>query len=122
MSEKFDRVVVSDLTVKAVIGVWDWEREIEQMLLIDLMMETDIRAAAKSDALADALNYQAVSESITEYVQNAKPKLIEVLAEGIADLVLALPAVTAVDVTVKKPGALPAAGYVAVSIRRQSKA
>ncbi|MEL7311769.1 MAG: dihydroneopterin aldolase [Pseudomonadota bacterium] len=122
MSIRADRVLIADLAVSAVIGVWDWEREIEQKLLIDLTMETDVRAAARSDALEDALNYQAVGESVTEYVRAAKPKLIEVLAEGIAELVLARPEVTAVGVTVKKPGALPAAGHVAVSVWRQSKA
>ncbi|MEO1325964.1 MAG: dihydroneopterin aldolase [Pseudomonadota bacterium] len=122
MNPDFDIVKVTGLKVAAVIGVWTWEREIEQSLIIDLEMATDTRAAAASDALDDALNYAAVSESVIEYVRAAKPKLIEVLAEGIAELVLGDERVYGVGVQVRKPGAVQAAESVAVSIWRQSGA
>lgn len=117
-----DTVSIHGLKVRATIGVWDWEREIEQTLLIDLDMRTDISAAAQSDALEDALDYDAVSRRITDWVRETRPKLIEVLAEGIANLVLGYECVTAVGVSVRKPGAVAAAESVAVSIWRQSEA
>ncbi|MEL6366855.1 MAG: dihydroneopterin aldolase [Pseudomonadota bacterium] len=122
MNPDYDIVKVTGLKVAAVIGVWTWEREIEQTLIIDLEMATDTRAAAASDALDDALNYAAVSESVIEYVRAAKPKLIEVLAEGIAELVLRDERVYGVGVQVRKPGAVQAAESIAVSIWRQSGA
>lgn len=117
-----DTVSIRGLKVVATIGVWDWEREIEQTLLIDLDIQTDISAAAQSDALDDALDYDAVSRQVTDWVRERRPKLIEVLAEGIANLVLGHEPVTAIGVTVRKPGAVAAAESVAVSIWRQSEA
>ncbi len=50
-----DYVSIRDLSVPAVIGVHDWEREVEQTLLISVDMAADVRQAAATDDLADAL-------------------------------------------------------------------
>ena len=57
-----DYVSIRDLSVSAVIGVHAWEREIEQTLVFSVDMAADVRRAAASDDLADALDYSAVAE------------------------------------------------------------
>jgi dihydroneopterin aldolase len=87
-----DYVSVKDLSVAAVIGVHDWEREIEQTLLVsvDMVPETaDVRKAAASDDLADALDYSAVAEAIAAVLREGKFRLIETAAERIAERLLA---------------------------------
>ncbi len=37
-----DKIFLTDLQAEAVIGIYDWEREIKQTLHIDLEMATDI--------------------------------------------------------------------------------
>ena len=87
-----DHVSVRDLRVRAVIGVHAWEREIEQTLLVsvDMVPETaDVRKAAASDDLADALDYSAVAETIAAVLREGRFRLIETAAERVAERLLA---------------------------------
>ena len=84
-----DLVSVRDLAVAAVIGVHPWEREIEQTLLVSVDMAADVRKAAASDDLADALDYSAVAETIAAVLRDGKFRLIETAAERAVERLLA---------------------------------
>ena len=113
-----DFVKIKGLKVNAVIGVFDWERAIEQPLLIDVTMATDISKAGKSDDINDAINYKEVCDDITELCQQTKALLIERLAELIAAHILSKYNTTQVEVSVAKPTAIKAAEAVAVQLTR----
>ena len=113
-----DRIEITGLKVPCVIGVFAWERAIEQTLHIDVSLTTDIRPAAASDRLEDALNYVTVSQGITALVRERKANLIETLAQEIADWLLVQCAVSHVVVEVRKPLAVPQAHSVGVPIER----
>ncbi len=109
-----DTVSVRDLAVRAVIGVHDWEREVEQTLIfsVDMVPETaGVRRAAATDDLADALDYSAVATTIAAVVRDGKFRLIETAAERVADRLLADHPVTCLRVEVRKP---VTDGYTAV--------
>jgi len=84
-----DLVSVRDLAIAAVIGVHDWEREIEQTLLVSVEMAADVRTAAASDNLADALDYSAVAEAVAAVLREGRFRLIETAAERVAERLLA---------------------------------
>jgi dihydroneopterin aldolase len=84
-----DTVSIRDLSVAAVIGVHPWEREVEQTLLVSVEMATDVRKAATSDDLADALDYSAGAETIATVLREGKFRLIETAAERVAERLLA---------------------------------
>ena len=87
-----DYVSVQDLSVRAVIGVHAWERDVEQTLIVSVDMvpeTTDVRKAAASDDLADALDYSAVAETIAAVLRDGKFRLIETAAERVAGRLLA---------------------------------
>jgi 7,8-dihydroneopterin aldolase/epimerase/oxygenase len=84
-----DFVSVKDLSVRAVIGVHAWERDVEQTLVVSVDMATDVRKAAASDDLADALDYSAVAETIAAVLRDGKFRLIETAAEQVAGRLLA---------------------------------
>ncbi len=115
-----DYVSVHDLSVSAVIGVHDWEREIEQTLVfsVEMLPETaDVRRAAASDNLADALDYSAVASAITAVVRDGKFHLIETAAERVAERLLTDFPVASLRLHVRKP--ITADGYTAaVTIAR----
>jgi 7,8-dihydroneopterin aldolase/epimerase/oxygenase len=114
-----DTVSIRDLRVSTVIGVYAWEREIEQTLVFTVDMRADVARAAATDDLADALDYSAVAQTITTVVKDGKFGLIETAAEQVASHVLAGYPVSWVRVEVVKP--LPGEGYAsAVTIERTS--
>lgn len=112
-----DRIHVRGLAARAIVGVNPEERTHRQDVLIDLELEY-ANAAGRSDRLADATDYKVVKRRVLEFVEESSFRLLEALAEGIADLCLDAPGVTGVRVVVDKPGALRFAQSVAVEIQR----
>ncbi len=114
-----DKVLIEGLKANAVIGVFDWERQIRQPLVLDLQLSVDLRPAAASDALDDAVNYKSVTDRVREEIEQLQPNLIETLAEHLAAMILAeFASVQVVALTVRKPLALVGVQAVAVSIER----
>jgi dihydroneopterin aldolase len=113
-----DVVLVEGLAVETVIGVYDWEREITQRLLVDLEMAWDNRVPAASDDVADALDYAAVSERVSHCIQALQPQLLETAAEAVATMLQQDFGVSWLRLTINKPGAVPAATSVGVRIER----
>jgi dihydroneopterin aldolase len=107
-----DTVSISDLRVPAVIGVHDWEREIEQTLIVSVDMAADVARAAASDDLADALDYSAVAETIAAVLREGRFRLIETAAERVAGRLLADFRLSWLRLELRKP--ITTGGYTAI--------
>ncbi len=114
-----DTVFLKELRVETVIGVFEWERRVPQTILIDLEMATDAAAAAKSDELQDTLDYKAIAKRVEDFSKNNPCRLIETLAQKIADILLDEFNVAQAKVSVSKPGAIRGSKTVGVSIERR---
>lgn len=93
------------LEVFARHGVHEHERRDGQTFLFDVRLECRSGAAEATDDLADAVDYGAVAGRVVELAQGGPYDLLERLAAVIADDLLERFPVTAVVVTVHKPGA-----------------
>jgi dihydroneopterin aldolase len=113
-----DIVSIRDLRVDAVIGAYDWERDIEQALLFTVDMAVDIADAAATDLLKDApVNYAAAAQAIAAVVREGKFQLIETAAARVADRLIADFGLSWIRVEVVKPR--PEAGFsAAITIER----
>lgn len=115
-----DTVSVRDLRVSAVIGVYEWERETEQTLMVAVDMAADVAEAARGDDIAGALDYSAVARTVREVVTRGRFQLIETAAEQVAQRLLADYELGWVRVEVAKP--LAGEGYTAVvTVERGSR-
>ena len=76
-----DAIVIEGLKVNTVIGCFNWERQIIQPLMLDLIVHVDLSQAAKSDDLEHTLNYAQICELAAQTIQKAQPKLIEHAAQ-----------------------------------------
>ena len=119
-----DQVFIRGLEVDAVIGAYDWERNIRQRLVVDLDMAWDIRPAAQDDDLSKALDYATVSQRLLEYVSASSFELVETLAERLAALGMEECSVPWLRVCINKPGAVTQAtcGVGVVSERGERSA
>ena len=116
-----DTVFIQNLSMDAVIGVFDWERQVKQKIRVDLEMRTDIAAAAASDALEDTLDYKAISQKIREIVRDNQPQLVETLIDLIARTIMQEFGVLWLLITIAKPGAVRGSDAVGVTIERGVK-
>ena len=114
-----DLIYIRDLKIDCIIGVYEWERRVRQTVILDLDLGADIRRAAQTDAIADTVNYKAVSKRLVEYVGNSQFQLVETLAERVAEILLTEFQLPWVRVKINKKGALRGANDVGVIIERQ---
>ena len=113
-----DIIFIRDLRVETLIGVYPQERQSRRTLLLDLELGADIRPATATDCLDDTLNYQAVAQRIIEFAAACDCRLVETLGERIAELVLREFGAPWLRLTLRKPGAVRAAGEVGIIIER----
>ena len=112
------KISIVDLEVFYRVGVPDAERAQPQRLLLTVELESGFSAAAKSDSIADTIDYFAVTQRLLNFGQGREWKLIEKLAADIADLLLAEFKPHRVFIEVKK-FILPQARHVLVSLIKQ---
>jgi dihydroneopterin aldolase len=113
-----DIVYIRALQIETLIGIYDWERSVRQVVVLDLEMGTDIRRAAASTRIDDALNYAAIAQRLGEFVGGGSFLLIETLAEQCAELVMSEFGVPWLRLRLAKPTAVAAAQEVGVVIER----
>lgn len=113
-----DIVYIRDLRIETIIGIFAWEREVLQTVSLDLEMATDIRTAAASDDIKDALDYKAISKRLIRFVSESDFQLIEALAEAVAGIVRDEFGVSWLRLRISKPGALRGAQDVGLVIER----
>jgi dihydroneopterin aldolase len=115
-----DIVYIRELEIKTIIGIFDWERDQRQVVSLDLEMGTDIRAAASTDNIEQALDYKAVAKRLIDFVEKSEFYLVETLAERIAAIVLEEFDVKWLKLRLGKPGAVTGSKDVGVIIERRA--
>ena len=113
-----DKIVLTDLRVDAVIGIWDWEKRNSQSISIDLEMQTDTKKISQSDSIEDALDYKAVSKRAKQFIQDSQFNLIETLAENLAQIILEEFDVQWLKLSISKPYAIRDSKNIGVCIER----
>lgn len=113
-----DRVLVSDLLVRGVIGLNEWERKKKQDILINLEIFTDIRDAGAADDVSGTINYRTITKAVLAIVEATSFYLVEALATEIARMIVVDHGAPRVKVRVEKPGAVRFARSVGVEIER----
>ena len=113
-----DIVLIESYEIDASIGVFDWEKEIKQRLLFDLKLYGDFSQACQTDDINDAVNYAAVCSEIDSIIECGHYELLEFLAETIAQQLLNQYPLDSLELTIRKPGAVPRAANVGIHIKR----
>ena len=115
-----DKIVIPDYRISCHVGVPKEEREVPQDVLIDIELQLDLSQAGRADDFALTVDYAEVCRTVTTTVERRPRKLIETIAEEVAEVLLANYPVQAVKIQVRKPGALAHLGipYAAVVVER----
>ena len=113
-----DKIFIHALKTEAIIGIFDWERQVKQTVIVDIEISADIRKAALSDSIDDTLNYKRVAKRVLTFVEESKFHLVETLAEHIAMLILEDFGIAWVRISLSKPGAIRSSRDVGVVLER----
>jgi dihydroneopterin aldolase len=116
-----DKIFIHALKTETIVGIFDWERQVKQTVLIDLEFSGDIAKAALSDSIHDTLNYKRVAKRVLAFVEGSQFHLVETLAEHVAMLMLEEFGVAWVRITLSKPGAIRGSRDVGVLLERNGE-
>jgi dihydroneopterin aldolase len=100
-----DEIRLTGLRASAHHGVFDHERRDGQIFIIDVTVRLPLAPAADADDLERTVHYGELAERVVAAVESDPVDLIETVAERVAGVALAFPAVREVVVTVHKPNA-----------------
>jgi 7,8-dihydroneopterin aldolase/epimerase/oxygenase len=113
-----DKIFIHALKTETIVGIFDWERQVKQTVVMDIEFSADIRKAAVSDSIDDTLNYKGVAKRVLAFVDESSFHLVETLAQHIAMLILEEFGVSWVSITLSKPGAIRSSRDVGVMLER----
>ncbi|MET1219147.1 MAG: dihydroneopterin aldolase [Glaciecola sp.] len=114
-----DKVLIRNLQLPVLIGVYDFEREAKQRVIFEIDCHVDNRPAGLSDDVNDAVDYAKVTECVTQICEQSEYRLLEALAEHVCrDILEQFPLVKAIDLTLHKPDIMPNDVQVAIQIHR----
>ncbi len=117
-----DRIRLKNITFYAHHGYYEAERELGQKFEVDIDVACQLQQAAGKDSLQETIDYRAIYQIARDTFENYKFKLIETVAERIAEQILQLPGINEVVIRVRKPH-VPLNGlldYVEVEISRRN--
>lgn len=116
-----DTVFIEALEIETVIGIYDWERNVRQKVVLDVEMASDNRKPAASDKIEDTVNYKAVSKRLIAFIEASSFELVETLAEHCAAIIRDEFGAPWVRLKLAKPGAVTGSKAVGVIIERGTK-
>ena len=116
-----DIIYLNDLRIDTIIGIYDWERQTKQTVILDIQMGTDIKKAAASDSIEDTVNYKAVAKRLFSFVGESEFELVETLAERISEILLEEFNIPWIRLQLNKQGALRGVRDVGIIIERGEK-
>lgn len=115
---ELDKLAIRGLRVRCRVGVTAEERRLPQEVVVSVVLHADLARACRSDRIKDTVDYKALKKAILAACEPRSFRLIERMAQRIAELALADSRVMRVEVVIQKPGALRFADCSEVAISR----
>ena len=118
---KEDLVMVKGLQLWGTHGHWPEENKLGQKFIIDMEASVDMTGMCTTDKLETGLSYGTLFKIATKIVTTEEHKLLNRIAQRIAEEVIKAYPVKQIRVTVKKPSVAIGGilDYTAVSIVRE---
>lgn len=100
-----DSITLQNMAFYGYHGSDPHESKVGGRFYVDVVLQSDLSRPARSDQLADTVNYEKVYAIIRDHVEGKRFNLLEALAQTIADELLHdFPSLSRVEVRVRKPG------------------
>ena len=82
------KIKIKDFKLKTNLGIYDWEKNFEREIIINLELEIKNSIALKSDKIEDTVDYELIYNQIKQLIYSKKFNLIEKMAQEIVDLIM----------------------------------
>jgi 7,8-dihydroneopterin aldolase/epimerase/oxygenase len=113
-----DKIFITNLSVRAIIGVNDWERQTPQDIVVNVAVYTKPNPAARTDDIKNCIDYAELVQKIRTLIEEARRFTVEALAEDIAAACLEDVRIQQATIRVEKSRVLQGTESVGVEIER----
>ncbi|MBG1230957.1 dihydroneopterin aldolase [Aestuariivirga litoralis] len=117
-SQGIRHVFVKDLTLDALIGIYDIEKQKPQRIIVNIDLSVQEQPGPLPDDISHVVSYEIVAKKVEAIVARGHINLVETMAEKVAEACLTDRRVLSVRVRVEKPDIIPNARSVGVEIER----
>lgn len=116
--ENINILRIKGFHTKTILGVHDWEQQNPRPIIINLDLWIDSKKAAISDNINDTIDYAMLIEQLNKRAGSRSYKLIETLAEDLADFILDQFATNHIKLELIKPDVLENVDQISFCIER----
>jgi len=113
------KIKIENLKLRTIVGIYDWEKEKKQDVIINIELEFDATKAIETDSIEDTIDYKSITKEIIDMVEGTDFNLIERIAGDAMKIVMKNSKVLKASVRVDKPGALRFTDSVSVTQTEQ---
>jgi len=106
LNRPLSQIHIKDLRLRTFIGFNDEEQRKRQDVVVNIRIDYDALAAARGDAVDEALDYKTITKQVIAHVEENRFLLLEKLVNDLVEIVMAHDAAKATEVEVDKPHAL----------------
>ena len=118
-NKQSDHILIRDLKLETLIGVYAWEKKLPQTVLLDLDIGMASAKVFESGLLEDALDYSQIVARLQTLAKSHDYPLLERFAEAVAQIVLNEFQAPWVRVRARKLALLPGVKEIGVEIERE---
>ncbi len=112
---------IKNLRLKTAIGVYDWEKNFDREIIINLEIETDFLSALQSDKLEDAIDYNEIAQKVKKFIHENKFNLIEKMAQSLLAEVMSDFRIKKCKLEIDKVGAIDFVDSASITIEQERK-
>lgn len=109
-------IKIKNLRLRTYIGINEDEIKNKQDIIINAKIHYCAQVAAKTDDMANALNYRTITKKIITLVEHNRFSLLEKLTADVLSIAAEHPSVSYAEVEVDKPFALRFADSVSLTL------
>lgn len=108
-------IKIENLRLRTVVGIYEWEKNVKQDVVINIELEFNGDMAVKTDDIKNTIDYKSITKRIIADIEGREYNLIEKIAGDVVDIIMEDTRVERASVRIDKPGALRFADSVSVT-------
>lgn len=111
-------IKIKNLNLKTAIGIYDWEKDFQREIVINVEMEINQEKSTFSDDISDAVDYDTIVAKIKDLIAKNHYNLVEKMAAEVLNIAMLDSRVKRAKVEIDKVGSLENLGSFAVVIEK----
>ena len=116
-----DTIRIKNLKIPARHGVYDFEKDQDELFELDIELKLELKKPGHSDRLEDTINYNDLVNNVTEIFTEKDYNLVEAVCEDVCESLLNTFPLDQVIVRIRKPHAPIMASLDTVEIEMMRK-